>query len=174
MIVSKSSTSIKESSCPALFSPIKLGTVEFSNRIVVAPMCQYSADDGTANDWHLGHLGMLANSGAGLVIVEATHVERHGRITHGCLGLYSDHNEAALARVIAHCRRAGTAKLGIQIAHAGRKASSQRPWEGGGALPPGQDPWQTIAPVADPVRAELARAAGRDARTTSRGCARRS
>ncbi len=109
-------------------------------------MCQYSADDGSANDWHLGHLGMLANSGAGLVIVEATHVERHGRITHGCLGLYSDHNEAALARVIAHCRRIGTAKLGIQLAHAGRKASSQRPWEGGGALPPGQDPWETIGP----------------------------
>ena len=130
----------------SLFASIKLGPVELSNRIVVAPMCQYSADDGSATDWHLGHLGMLANSGAGLVIVEATHVERHGRITHGCLGLYSDHNEAALARVIAHCRRIGTAKLGIQLAHAGRKASSQRPWEGGGALPPGQDPWETIAP----------------------------
>ena len=130
----------------SLFAPIKLGPVELSNRIVVAPMCQYSADDGSATDWHLGHLGMLANSGAGLVIVEATHVERHGRITHGCLGLYSDHNEAALARVIAHCRTAGTAKLGIQLAHAGRKASSQRPWEGGGPLPPRQDPWETIAP----------------------------
>ena len=130
----------------SLFSSFRLGPAELSNRIVVAPMCQYSADDGSANDWHLGHLGMLANSGAALVIVEATHVERHGRITHGCLGLYSDHNEAALARVIAHCRRIGTAKLGIQLAHAGRKASSQRPWEGGGALPPGQDPWETIAP----------------------------
>ena len=130
----------------ALFTPIKLGSAEFANRIVVSPMCQYSADDGTANDWHLAHLGMLANSGAGLIIVEATHVERRGRITHGCMGLYSDDNESSLARVIAHCRRAGTAKLGIQIAHAGRKASSQRPWEGGGALPPDQDPWQTIAP----------------------------
>src|SRR4030095_1181512 len=108
----------------ALFSPFRLGPVELSNRIVVAPMCQYSADDGCANNWHLGHLGMLANSGAGLVVVEATHVERHGRITHGCTGLYSDHNEAALARVIAHCRTAGTAQLGIQLAHAGRKASS--------------------------------------------------
>lgn len=130
----------------SLFSPIKLGPVELSNRIVVAPMCQYSADDGSANNWHLGHLGMLANSGAGLVIVEATHVMRHGRITHGCMGLYSDDNEAALSRVIAHCRRAGTAKLGIQIAHAGRKASSQRPWEGGGALKAGEDPWETIGP----------------------------
>src|SRR3982074_1481314 len=119
----------------ALFSPYKLAGLELANRIVVSPMCQYSAADGSANDWHMMHLGMLANSGAALVIVEATHVERHGRITHGCLGLYSDHNEAALARVIGHCRRTGTAKLGIQIAHAGRKASAQRPWEGGGALP---------------------------------------
>jgi len=131
---------------PSLFSPITLGSVELANRIVVSPMCQYSAFDGCASDWHLAHLGMLANSGAGLLIVEATHVERHGRITHGCLGLYSDDNEATLARVVAHCRRHGTAKLGIQLAHAGRKASSQRPWEGGGALPPGEDPWQTIGP----------------------------
>jgi NADPH2 dehydrogenase len=113
-------------------------------------MCQYSADDGCANDWHMSHLGMLANCGAGLVIVEATHVERHGRITHGCTGLYSDDNQAAMARVIAHCRRIGTAKLGVQIAHAGRKASAQRPWEGGGPLKSGQDPWQTIAPSAIP------------------------
>jgi 2,4-dienoyl-CoA reductase-like NADH-dependent reductase (Old Yellow Enzyme family) len=132
----------------SLFAPIKLGQVELANRIAVAPMCQYSADDGSATDWHLGHLAMLSNSGAGMVVVEATHVERHGRITHGCMGLYSDHNEAALGRVVAHCRRSGTAKLGIQLAHAGRKASSQRPWEGGGALKPGQDPWQTIAPSA--------------------------
>jgi NADPH2 dehydrogenase len=130
----------------ALFSPFKLGPVELANRVVVSPMCQYSADDGSMTDWHMAHLGMLANCGAGLVIVEATHVERHGRITHGCAGLYSDHNEASMARVIAHCRRAGTAKWGVQIAHAGRKASSQRPWEGGGALQAGQDPWETIGP----------------------------
>src|SRR5262249_39446774 len=92
----------------------------------------------------------LANSGAALVVVEATHVERHGRITHGCLGLYSDDNEAALARVVDHCHRIGTAKLGVQLAHAARKASSQRPWEGGGALKPDQDPWATIAPSALP------------------------
>jgi 2,4-dienoyl-CoA reductase-like NADH-dependent reductase (Old Yellow Enzyme family) len=134
----------------ALFSPITLGSVEVANRIHVAPMCQYSADDGSATDWHLGHLAMLANSGAGMVVVEATHVERHGRITHGCMGLYSDHNEAALKRVVDHCRRSGTAKLGVQLAHAGRKASSQRPWEGGGALKEHQDPWQTIAPSATP------------------------
>ena len=79
-----------------LFTPFRLAGLELANRIVVSPMCQYSADDGCANDWHLMHLGMLAHSGAALVIVEATHVERHGRITHGCLGLYSDDNEAAL------------------------------------------------------------------------------
>jgi len=128
-----------------LFSPIKLAGLELANRLVVSPMCQYSADDGCANDWHLMHLGMLANSGAALVIVEATHVERAGRITHGCLGLYNDDCEAALARVLHAARRAGTAKFGIQIAHAGRKASAQRPWEGAGPLKDGADPWPTMA-----------------------------
>jgi 2,4-dienoyl-CoA reductase-like NADH-dependent reductase (Old Yellow Enzyme family) len=133
-----------------LFSPLRLAGAELSNRIVVAPMCQYSSLDGCATDWHIAHLGMLANSGAGLVIVEATHVERHGRITHGCMGLYSDESEAALKRVIDFCRRAGTAKFGVQLAHAGRKASAQRPWEGGGALKPHEDPWETMAPSAIP------------------------
>ena len=87
-----------------LFSPIALGGLKLANRVVVAPMCQYSADDGSANDWHMMHLGTLANSGAGLLIVEATAVERRGRITHGCLGLYSDANELALGRVVAACR----------------------------------------------------------------------
>jgi NADPH2 dehydrogenase len=113
-------------------------------------MCQYSADDGSATDWHMMHLGMLANSGAGLVVVEATAVERGGRITHGCLGLYSDDNELALSRVIAQCRRAGTAKFGIQLAHAGRKASSQLPWNGGQSLKAGEDPWPTQGPSALP------------------------
>jgi 2,4-dienoyl-CoA reductase-like NADH-dependent reductase (Old Yellow Enzyme family) len=89
----------------ALFSPIRLGGLELANRIVVSPMCQYSADDGAATDWHISHLGSLANSGAALVVVEATGVERRGRISHGDLGLYSDDCEAALARVLAHCRR---------------------------------------------------------------------
>jgi 2,4-dienoyl-CoA reductase-like NADH-dependent reductase (Old Yellow Enzyme family) len=134
----------------ALFSPIKLAGLELPNRIVVAPMCQYSADDGSATDWHMMHLGMLANSGASLVVVEATHVERQGRITHGCMGLYSDDNEAALGRVIAAAKRLGTAKFGVQLAHAGRKASSQRPWEGAKALQPDQDPWPTFGPSALP------------------------
>lgn len=140
----------------SLFSPIDVAGLSLKNRIVVPPMCQYSADDGSATDWHLTHLGMLANSGADLVILEATHVSRSGRITHGCLGLYSDANEAALARVVAHCRHIGVAKLGIQLAHAGRKASSQRPWEGGKGLKPngGDEPWETMAPSAIPYGAD--------------------
>jgi NADPH2 dehydrogenase len=132
----------------ALFSPIRLADLELTNRIVVSPMCQYSAADGVGTDWHMTHLGMLANSGAGLLVVEATHVERRGRITHGCLGLYSDDCEEALARVVVHCRRIGSAKLAIQLAHAGRKASAQRPWEGAKALSAGEDAWPTIAPSA--------------------------
>jgi 2,4-dienoyl-CoA reductase-like NADH-dependent reductase (Old Yellow Enzyme family) len=134
----------------ALFSPLRLADLNLPNRIVVSPMCQYSANDGVASDWHMTHLGMLANSGAALLVVESTHVERSGRITHGCLGLYSDACEAALQRVVAHCRRIGSAKLGIQLSHAGRKASAQRPWEGGKALPATEDPWPTIAPSAIP------------------------
>jgi 2,4-dienoyl-CoA reductase-like NADH-dependent reductase (Old Yellow Enzyme family) len=134
----------------ALFSPIRLADLELPNRIVVAPMCQYSADDGVASDWHLTHLGMLANSGAGMLVIEATHVERRGRITHGCLGLYSDACEAALERVVYHCHRIGSAKIAIQLAHAGRKASSQRPWEGAQALSADEDPWATSGPSAVP------------------------
>jgi 2,4-dienoyl-CoA reductase-like NADH-dependent reductase (Old Yellow Enzyme family) len=134
----------------ALFSPIRLADLELANRIVVSPMCQYSADDGVGNDWHFNHLGMLSNSGAALVVIEATGIERRGRITHGCLGLYSDDCEAALARIVAHCRHYGTAKLGIQLAHAGRKASAQRPWEGARPLKPQEDAWETIAPSALP------------------------
>jgi 2,4-dienoyl-CoA reductase-like NADH-dependent reductase (Old Yellow Enzyme family) len=132
----------------ALFSPFRIGGTQLDNRIVVSPMCQYSANDGCADPWHLMHLGMLANSGAALLVVEATGVERHGRITHGCLGLYSDACEAALRHVVAECRRLGAARLGIQLAHAGRKASSRVPWAGGQGLTAGQDPWETIAPSA--------------------------
>jgi len=134
----------------ALFSPIRLAGLDVPNRIVVAPMCQYSADDGVGNDWHMTHLGMLANSGAGMLVIEATHVERRGRITHGCLGLYSDACEAALERIVYHCHHIGTAKIAIQLAHAGRKASSARPWEGAKALTPAEDAWPTIGPSALP------------------------
>jgi 2,4-dienoyl-CoA reductase-like NADH-dependent reductase (Old Yellow Enzyme family) len=129
-----------------LFSPIQLGGVTLPNRIVVSPMCQYSADDGCMNDWHFVHLGHLAYSGAGLLMVEATHVTRDGRITHGCTGLYNEHNEATMARVIANCRRLSKSPIGIQIGHAGRKASSQVPWEGRDYLRADQSPWPTLAP----------------------------
>jgi 2,4-dienoyl-CoA reductase-like NADH-dependent reductase (Old Yellow Enzyme family) len=133
-----------------LFSPIQLANLSLPNRIVVSPMCQYSAVDGVASDWHLNHLGMLANSGAGLLIAEMTDVERRGRISHGCLGLYSDDCEAALARVVAHCRGYGNARIGVQLAHAGRKASSTRPWEGSAPIEPAAGGWETIAPSAIP------------------------
>ncbi len=133
---------------PRLFEPLALGGLTLPNRIAAAPMCQYSADDGCMNDWHLAHLVSLACAGAGLLVVEATGVTREGRISHGCTGLYSDNNEAAMRRVIDACRRVTRAPIGVQLAHAGRKGSAQRPWEGGKALGPGQSPWQTVAPSA--------------------------
>src|SRR5215469_12697320 len=105
------------------FTPIAIGGVTLAKRIAVSPMCQYSAVEGSATDWHAQHLGSLSMSGAELLILEATAVEAIGRITPNCLGLYSDANEAALEPIIASCRRWGTARLGIQLAHAGRKAS---------------------------------------------------
>ncbi len=133
-----------------LFTPIQLGGITLPNRIVVAPMCQYSSDDGSMSDWHFAHLASLAISGAGLVVIEATAVTREGRISHGCAGLYTDRNEAAMKRVIDHCRRLSKNPIGIQLAHAGRKASTHVPWEGRTALGPLDDPWPTIAPSALP------------------------
>ncbi|MGC1891521.1 MAG: hypothetical protein WA709_36500 [Stellaceae bacterium] len=135
---------------PSLFEPMRLGGITLNNRIAVSPMCQYSAENGAANDWHLQHLGSLSVSGAGLVIVEQTAVEPAGRISHGCLGLYSDANEAGLARVVDFCRRAGWAALGIQLAHTGRKGSAKLPWEGGRPLVPEDGAWTTAAPSAVP------------------------
>ncbi len=139
-----------------LFEPLAIGPVTVPNRIAVAPMCQYSAHDGCADpDWHTQHLMNLAMSGAGLVMIEATAVERRGRITHGCLGLWSDETQQSLARVLAAARRValpGT-KFGIQLAHAGRKASAQRPWEGGSALAADADPWTTASSSALPFSA---------------------
>jgi 2,4-dienoyl-CoA reductase-like NADH-dependent reductase (Old Yellow Enzyme family) len=136
-----------------LFSPLALRGLTLPNRIVVSPMCQYSAENGSANDWHLLHLGSLAVGGAGLLMIEATAVTAAGRITEGCLGLYSDANEAALARVVAACRRFGNAPLGIQLAHAGRKASATRPWESIRALTVREGAWPTLAPSALPLDA---------------------
>jgi NADPH2 dehydrogenase len=133
-----------------LFSPITLRGLTLPNRIVVSPMCQYSAREGTVGDWHLMHLGQFAVSGVGLVVVEATGVEPEGRITPGCVGLYSDENEAALERIVAFCRDYGNASIGIQLAHAGRKASADVPWRGGRPLDPADGAWQTVAPSALP------------------------
>ena len=131
-----------------LFTPIRLGGITLANRVVVSPMCQYSADDGSMNDWHLVHLGSLACSGAGLLMVEATGVTREGRISHGCTGLYSDHNQAAMKRVVEVCRGITRSPIGIQLAHSGRKGSAQPPFDGGKPLGPTESPWQTVAPSA--------------------------
>ena len=118
-----------------LFSPISMRDVTLPNRIVVAPMCQYVSEDGSANDWHLMHLGQFAMGAGGLVITEATHVSPEGRITPGCLGLWSDENERTLKRVVDFCYQYGTSVMGIQIAHAGRKASNRIPLNGAGQSP---------------------------------------
>jgi 2,4-dienoyl-CoA reductase-like NADH-dependent reductase (Old Yellow Enzyme family) len=131
-----------------LFQPIQLRGLTLENRIMVSPMCQYSAVDGCMTEWHLVHLGMLANSGAGLLCFEMTDVEPIGRITPGCSGLYSDANEAALRRVVEFCRGHGRAKLAIQLAHAGRKASTAPPWDSGKTLRPDEGGWQPVAPSA--------------------------
>ncbi len=132
-----------------LFTPIALRDATLSNRVVVSPMCQYSAVDGVPNDWHLQHLGSLSMSGAGLLMTEATHVEAIGRITHGCLGLWNDAQEAAIKRIVDDCRRfSPQLKIGMQLAHAGRKASSRLPWKGGAGLAADEAPWQTVAPSA--------------------------
>jgi 2,4-dienoyl-CoA reductase-like NADH-dependent reductase (Old Yellow Enzyme family) len=136
----------------ALFSPLAVGPMTVPNRIAVAPMCQYSADDGSPTDWHLQHWMNMGMSQAGMVTVEATGVERRGRITHGCLGLYSDDNEAGIASRLAAARRVSpkATRFGIQLAHAGRKASSHVPWQGGRPLRADEDAWQTVAPSAIP------------------------
>jgi 2,4-dienoyl-CoA reductase-like NADH-dependent reductase (Old Yellow Enzyme family) len=134
-----------------LFSPYQLRGLRLENRITVSPMCQYSATEGCATDWHLMHLGKFAVSGVGLVMVEATHVEARGRITPRCLGLYSDENEAALARVVAFCREAGRAKIGVQLSHSGRKGSAKLPWEGRGRpLAANEGAWTCVSPGAVP------------------------
>ena len=118
-----------------LFTPLRVGNVELANRIVIAPMCQYSAVDGCMTDWHLIHLGHLALSGAALLTIEATAVLPEGRITYADVGLWDDTTEAALARVLDSVRRWSDMPIAIQLAHAGRKASTEVPWKGGAQLP---------------------------------------
>jgi 2,4-dienoyl-CoA reductase-like NADH-dependent reductase (Old Yellow Enzyme family) len=132
-----------------LFTPLRVGRLELVNRIVIAPMCQYSAVDGCTTDWHLIHLGHLALSGAALLTIEATAVLPEGRITYADVGLWSDETEAALARTLAGLRRWSKMPVAIQLAHAGRKASSEVPWQGGAQIPPDREGgWQTMAPSA--------------------------
>ncbi|TAK47578.1 MAG: NADH:flavin oxidoreductase/NADH oxidase [Xanthobacteraceae bacterium] len=132
----------------ALFSPITMRGLTLANRIVVSPMCQYNSIDGSANDWHLMHLGSFSLGAAGLVMTEMTNVSPVGRITHKCAGIWSDANEAALKRVHDFCRTYGVAKLGVQLAHAGRKGSTTPPAAGGRPLTAEEHAWQTEAPSA--------------------------
>ena len=136
----------------ALFSPFRVGSLELANRIVVAPMCQYSAVDGCMIDWHLIHLGHMAISGAALLTIEATAVLPEGRITHADVGLYDDETEAAIARTLESVRRWSDIPIAMQLSHAGRKASTEVPWKGGAQIPPDDaHGWQTLAPSAIPM-----------------------
>jgi NADPH2 dehydrogenase len=134
----------------ALFSPITLRGLTLPNRIMVAPMCQYSAANGEANDWHFTHINSLALSGAATFCIEATAVEAIGRITPGCLGLWNDATEAALKPILASVRKHSKAAVAMQLAHAGRKASSHVPWDGGQQIPVSQGGWQAEGPSALP------------------------
>jgi 2,4-dienoyl-CoA reductase-like NADH-dependent reductase (Old Yellow Enzyme family) len=140
---------------PMLFTPIKLRDLTLKNRIVVSPMCQYSAKDGFVTDWHFVHLGKFAQGGAGAVFVEASAVEPHGRITYGDVGIWSDAHTAPLKRIASFIKSQGAAPA-MQLAHAGRKASMQRPWHGNGPLDAsdlkrGETPWPIVAPSAIPM-----------------------
>ena len=135
-----------------LFEPIGIRSIEFRNRIIVSPMCQYSAEEGFANDWHMVHLGSRAVGGAGLVIAEATAVSPEGRISPGDLGIWLDDHIPALSRIAAFIQEQG-AVAGIQIAHAGRKASHDAPWHGGRFLSEQEGGWKTVGPSALPFAA---------------------
>jgi len=145
-----------------LFQPLTIRSITLKNRIVVSPMCEYSAQDGFANDWHFVHLGTRAVGGAGLVIAEATAVNPEGRITHDDLGIWKDEHIDFLSRITSFIEKQN-AVPGIQLAHAGRKASHHNPWKGGKALQPNEAPWQTLAPSAiafkegDPPPAEMSK-----------------
>jgi 2,4-dienoyl-CoA reductase-like NADH-dependent reductase (Old Yellow Enzyme family) len=134
---------------PLLFQPITFRSVTARNRIVVSPMCQYSAVDGLGSDWHVQHLGARAAGGAGIVFTEATHVSSVARITHGCLGMYTAEHQALLTRLANVITLCGSVP-GMQIAHAGRKASSDVPWVGGKPIPVGRGGWIPVAPSALP------------------------
>lgn len=131
-----------------LFTPIQLGSLTLPNRIMISPMCQYCAVDGNPVAWHFGHLGSLAMSGAGLLCVEATGVSPEARITPGCLGLYNDDNQAQLQRLLDAVRAISPIPLALQLSHAGRKASSRTPWDGGSLIAPDDGGWLPYGPSA--------------------------
>lgn len=132
-----------------LFEPLEIGGLMLPNRVIVAPMCQYRAEEGTAGDWHKVHLGHLALSGAGLLTLEATAVSPEGRISAQDLGLYSDENEAGLGKALATIRSMSSMPIAIQLGHAGRKASSRTPFEGGAQIAPdAPGGWRAVAPSA--------------------------
>ena len=133
---------------PALFTPFSFRQLELSNRIMVSPMCQYSAVEGCMSDWHMMHLGQFSVSGAGLIFVEMTNVEARGRISPHCVGLYNDENERAMKRVVDFCSNYGSVPMGVQLAHAGRKASTEPPWRGRKYVAPDQGGWQPVGPSA--------------------------
>jgi len=134
-----------------LFEPLRLEGLELPNRIAIAPMCQYSAEEGRATDWHVMHLGGLALSGAGLLILEATAVSPEARISPADLGLWSDEDESALDRVLRAVRAHSAMPIAVQLGHAGRKASSRAPWDGGTQIRPDEpDGWRTVAPSTEP------------------------
>jgi 2,4-dienoyl-CoA reductase-like NADH-dependent reductase (Old Yellow Enzyme family) len=140
-----------------LFTPLRVGGLELSNRIVVAPMCQYSAENGCMTDWHLIHLGHLALSGAALLTIEASAVTPEGRITYADVGLYSDETETAMARTLSAIRKWSDMPIAIQLAHAGRKASTEKPWLGGAQVSLiDKNGWQTVAPSPLPFNANQA------------------
>ncbi|MBL6750045.1 MAG: NADH:flavin oxidoreductase/NADH oxidase [Nevskia sp.] len=139
------SSQSKTPAAPGLFEPGRIAGLQPANRVVVAPMCQYSAKDGVVQPWHAQHLGALAISGAGLLTIEATAVESAGRITHGCVGLWNDAQEQALGRLVEQLRTFSQVPVGIQLAHAGRKGSAMRPWESGRALTAEEGAWQTFS-----------------------------
>ncbi|NQV61485.1 MAG: NADH:flavin oxidoreductase/NADH oxidase, partial [Alphaproteobacteria bacterium] len=148
-------TAGQQADLPLLFQPITIKSVTARNRIVVPPLCQYSAEDGIPNDWHLVHYGSYARGGVGTIFVEASGVEPRGRITHGCLGIWSDEHGEAMKPLVNIMKRHG-AVPGIQIAHAGRKASTQRPWNGLSAMTEddiarGDIPWEVVGPSAIPA-----------------------
>ncbi|WP_109126060.1 NADH:flavin oxidoreductase/NADH oxidase [Dyella sp. C11] len=134
---------------PVLFQPLQIGKLHLPNRIVIAPMCQYSAENGCMNSWHLMHLGQLAMSGAAILFIEASAVLPEGRITYADVGLWNDETEAAMRKTLEGIRQWSGMHMGIQLCHAGRKASSEVPWKGGGQFPPWEPlGWQTFAPSA--------------------------